>query len=278
MSFSETCQTIKINTTAFLLNTSEEMSAYILAILTFALLIIINKTVAINVPSVLFLIPLFILLYGFSRFLIEKLHAFAETKIGKLVISTIFAIGAALSLGLANQAINTTLAVPSAPFAFTQSLVAILIAPLTISILLGFSCIFMLIASPFSFGRNTLPLIAKSLLTFWIKAKRTKMSNTQFFTQAARFIATFALMFACFTFIENNRWYTTSVGGFIKWFAFHFETELYSHCQLKKGSKIAYINKDDVIIATKVDGKYQFTMQTCRRVLLSKGTSSSDNN
>ena len=239
---------------------NDESSAYFL----FAILIslsIVTYRINGDYAKAFFWLSILFLCYGFFAFLLPRVTRIWESLIGKILISGLIFIGSTFSLSLSRIVINTTFQVPASPFIHTQALLAVLNAPLVLSILLGIPSIIIIpITMPFLLSKNE-TFTAKQILLFW---KRDSFIPENWCVLCLRFVVLFALISICFAFMSKNDWYTSKVTKFAKWYAYNFETEQFSYCQLEKNERIAYIDGDDIILASKTNDEISFRTSKCK--------------
>lgn len=241
---------------------SEETAAYLLSLLSLVVILVVNKALgSASIPS-LYWITLVILLYGFIIYLKNILYPVWGTPLGKLFISIGGVIGTTFSLSFANLLINGSLQVPSSPFLYTQTLLSLLIAPLVISLIFGVVGMFTFPLTLILFTSTKMNLSAKNILTFWMRPRiQSKMVGGM--TLISRIIAMTCLLSLSWSFNGDNKWYASQLDSFTKWYAFNFEMEQYSHCDLEEGERITYINKTAVIIGSVEGTSYKFKTATC---------------
>jgi hypothetical protein len=243
-------------------SSSEETAAYLLALVSLVVILIINKVLGSNSLSSLYWITLIILLYGFMTYVKAIVLPIWGSVLGKLLISIGGVIGTTLSLSFANLLINSSLQVPSSPFIYTQTLLSLLIAPLVISLIFGVLGMFVFPFTLILFSSAKINLSAKNVLTFWMQP-RVKHEMISGVTLLSRIIAMTCLLTLSWSFNGDNRWYTNQLDAFTKWYALNFEMEKYSHCKLGEGERISYINKTAIIVGVVQDNSYEFKTSVC---------------
>ncbi len=201
------------------------------------------------------------LIYGFLVFLNSLAKAFIGSGFGKLLVSGVLVIGSGISLALARQTINGELHVPSSAYPITQSILAVLYAPLTLSICLALSgVLFLMVGVVLSFMPVKVISMKSLLVNWWNEAFTAKEIVLNF----TRFIGLIAVISVAMNFAKENDWYTDALASFTRWFAYSFESEEYSYCTLKPGERVAYLSNNKIVVATKgVNDEYLYEIQTC---------------
>lgn len=201
------------------------------------------------------------LIYGFLVFLNSLAKSFIESGLGKLLTSGVLVIGSGISLALARQTINGELHVPSSAYPITQSILAVLYAPLTLSICIALSgVLFMVVGALWSFMPVKVNSMKSLLVSWWDEAFTVKEMVLNFL----RLIGLVAVISVAMSFSKQNDWYTDMMASFTRWFAYSFESEEYSYCTLKPAERVAYLSDNKVVIATKVvNDEYLYEIRSC---------------
>lgn len=241
---------------------SEESFAYASGGMFLALDIFLDKVLKEEFGKFSLYISFTLFTYGLLIFITSKLKILWQTWFGKSLISGLMFIVSATCFSFAGVFINGVLKVPSEPFTHTLSIVALLISPVVVALLIGFTMVFVIPLSFFLiFKVNEKPSI-KLVLMFW---KTTSIPDNQIGLGISRVIGVIILFSICINFSSNNSWYTNPIGKFTAWFAYNFETEKYSHCMINGNERLAYLNKDDIIIAKEDNGELVFRSGRCIR-------------
>ena len=239
---------------------SEESSAYLLSVILFLISSIYNFFSAIEGGTVLFVIPLLVLLYGFYVYIIQVFTPVWGSILGKALVSVLAFIGSSFGLALSKLVVNASIQVPSSPFMNTISVTAVLVAPLAVTILFGFFGVLILPISMPLFMKDDAEYSVKKIIAFW---NWRPTGNSQVWKFFIRICILISLISMAWTFNGNNSWYTTKVEKFVRWYAFAFDTEIFSHCEMDSGQRVAYIDSTNIIIATVNEKGYQFQVKKC---------------
>ena len=214
----------------------------------------------VELPQVLAYVAVGFLIYGFWTYLSPVLKKASESLIVKAVWAAITIAGATVSFAFAQLMVNETLKVPSSAFPYTQTLVAILVAPVVIGIFvlaLGLVLIPVFQAMLYS---ETGQLSIKSLLGPRSEGLNKKGTEAKY---CVRFVAFFLILALCGYGLARNDVYLNGIGDFVRWFAFHFETENYSSCVVDPGTRVGYLGGDRVVAASKDGDVYDFKVIEC---------------
>lgn len=179
-----------------------------------------------------------------------------------MIVTLAMVVGSALSMSLAGQIINSYLEVTSSPFIYTQTITSIMISPLVISVVFGFLSFIILPFTMIVFSLEGLGFSLKRFVLFWLHQPK---DITNGFLILCRIIAFAGLFSLSWSFNANNQWFSDPIGSFTKWYAYNFEMDSFSHCSHIEKEKIAYINKDDIIIGIDNGNKITFRTSTCSR-------------
>jgi hypothetical protein len=240
---------------------TEESSAYLLSLALFILIAIYNLIRDIDGESVLFVIPLISMLYGFYVYIVQVYRPVWNSIVGKVLISGLIFIGSSFSLALSKLIINASLHVTSSPFLSTVSLTAVLVSPLTITLLFGFLGVLILPFAMTLFLGDEGVYSVKRIITFW---KSKPVGIPQFGKLIIRLGILLLLISTAWTFNGNNSWYMNKVEKFAKWYAYNFDTDVFSHCDIDSGQRVAYIDLSSIVIASVNDDGYEFKVSTCK--------------
>lgn len=201
------------------------------------------------------------LVYGFLVFLNSFTKSFIRSGFGKLLVSGIVVVGSGISLALARQTINGELQVPSSAYPITQSILAVLYAPLTLSICLALSGVFFFMIGIVMSFMPFKKISMKSLLVNW---RNEAFTANQFVLNIIRLIGLIAVISVAMNFAKENGWYTDTLASFTRWFAYSFESEEYSFCTLQPGERVAYLSNNRVVVTIKdVKDEYLYEIKTC---------------
>jgi hypothetical protein len=242
---------------------SEEGAAYTFAGITFVTYLIIFNIFGLNLDSLKPILWIFIgfMVYGLFIYLTPRLTIVWNSIAGKVIFSALVFLGSAVSMSFSQQIVNLSLQVPSSPFIYTQSIVALLISPFVIVAFIGLAGLFIFpLLMPFFFiekGKFSL----KKTLIFW-SWKRNDLPYAHDIG-IIRIVAWLCFILASSTTLESSLKYTETIGEFAKWYAYTFETEKHSHCKIDTDSHIAYVNKDIAIAARKTNTDYEFSLRKC---------------
>lgn len=252
---------LKTSLSSSLQNQTEETSGYVVSLLAF-ITFLAGKAIGFQ-DSVegLYYLAVVALIYGFLVFLNSLTKPFIESGLGKLLLSGMLVIGSGVSLALARQTINSELHVPSSAYPITQSILAVLYAPLTLSICLALSGVFFLMVGVvLSFIPFKVVSMKSLLVNWWNEAFTAK----EIVLNIIRLIGLIAVISVAVKFAEQNEWYTDTLASFTRWFAYSIESEEYSYCTLKPGERVAYLSNNRIVVATKgVNDEYLYEIETC---------------
>ncbi len=199
---------------------------------------------------------------GFIRYLTPVLKTFWEIKLGRIIISLGAILGSALCMSFAGQILNTYMEVTSVSFLYTQTITSLLISPLVISIVFGFISFILLPFTMIVFTTENISFSLKRVFLFWLYERKSVPNG---FLVVCRIIAFLGLVTLSWSFNSNNQWFTDPIGNFAKWYAYNFEMDNFSHCSHSDKEKVAYINKDDIVIGLDNGNKIIFKTSTCLR-------------
>lgn len=178
--------------------------------------------------------------------------------VGKLLLTIVTFMGTTVSFSVAGQVINYSLQVPSTPFIYTKSIVAVMVSPVVIAVFLAFTVLFLLVLMmPFLFFEN-LKLSPKGILTSLWK-------NEPKIIGFARVVAFILLISLCFQFLEYSQKYSEKVMDITRWYAFNMEMEEFTYCQVPNAARVAYLGSAQIVLATSDEQGYQFNVVTCEK-------------
>ncbi|SFG30063.1 hypothetical protein [Neptunomonas qingdaonensis] len=255
-------QSLKQSLVLSLKKQTEETFGYIFSLLAF-LIFLMGKAIGLqNHAKGFYYLAVITLIYGFLVFVNTLAKPFIDSGAGKLVISGILVIGSGVSLALARLTINGELHVPSSAFPITQSILAVLYAPLTLSICLAFSgVIFIVIGAMLSIIPYRVSSI-KSFLTSWHQGD--EISVIGIIINLVRLSGLVAVISVAMHFSQNNDSYTEALASFTRWFAYSFESDEHSYCTINPGERVAYLDNDRIVVATKKSNEpYVYEIRPC---------------
>lgn len=242
---------------------SEEALSYWISTILFALALITLKPSRyfdVDLPAILTYMAIGFLFYGFWTYLSPALKKASESLLFKALWAGVTITGVTFSFSLAQLIVNETLKVPSSAFPHTQTLVAVLVAPVVIGI---FVFVIGLILTPILqiiiYSENG-ELSIKSLLSPRTQNTNSKWAEIKYFI---RFIALISVLGLCVAGLARNKVYLNGVRDFVRWYAFHFETESHSSCLVDSEVRVGYLNDGRVITASKNDAGYSFQVSEC---------------
>lgn len=200
------------------------------------------------------------ILYGFWTYLSPGLKKASESLIVKALWAAITIIGAAVSFSLAQLIVNEALKVPSSAFPHTQTIVAVLVSPFVIG--LSIFVLGLLLTAPLHLmlhlGSEEFSL--KALFGNLSKQAHANGTATEYFARLGAYMLALIVAVATSVFISLH---LNGANNFIRWYAFHFETEIYSSCVAASETKVAYLGDDKVISATKKEDTFEFKVVQC---------------
>ena len=246
----------------FLEKQSEESASYIIAVLTIAASLIAKLTGYTDYADLLYYLAAFALLYGFIVFINSLVKPIVQSGLGKLILSGVFVIGSGISLAMARQAINAELQVPSSAYPITQSLLAVLLAPLTLSICLALTSVFIIVIGMLL---SFMPVRVTSMKSILIGRKNNALSGLEIVTNIVRFIGLIVVISLAMAFVKENDGYSESLASFTKWFAYSFESETHSYCVKASRERVTYLSEKIIVISSRDNESenYSFRVDNC---------------
>lgn len=242
---------------------TEEGLAYWIAIILLALALITLKPSRhfnVQLSEVLTYIAIGFLIYGFWTYLAPVLKKASESLLIKALWGGITITGATVSFSFAQLIVNEALRVPSSAFPHTQTLVAVLVAPVVIGIFIFVIGLILTPALQLMLYSKRGELSIKSFLSPRPQSTDKKWVDIKYFI---RFIAFVSALSLCVAGLARNEVYLNGVSDFVRWYAFHFETENYSSCVVPSEVRVVYLGGDRVIMASKNDTGYIFKVIEC---------------
>ncbi|MAY43507.1 MULTISPECIES: hypothetical protein [unclassified Neptuniibacter] len=255
-------QSIKQSIGDFLERQSEESASYIIAVLAIAASLMAKLTGLTEYADLLYYLGAFALTYGFIVFVNSLVKPMVQSGLGKLILSGAFVIGSGISLAMARQTINAELHVPSSAFPITQSLLAVLLSPLTLSICLALTSVFFIIIGMlFSF----MPVRITSMRSLLAGRKNNALSGLEIVTNIVRFTGLIVVISLAMAFTKENDGYTETLASFTKWFAYSFESETHSYCEIASGQRVTYLSEKLIVISKRSEDNdsYSFRVDKC---------------
>lgn len=242
---------------------TEEGLAYWIAAILFVFAFVAIKPSRyfdVKLPQVLAYVAVGFLIYGFWTYLSPVLKKASESLIVKALWAAITIAGATVSFAFAQLMVNETLKVPSSAFPHTQTLVAVLVAPVVIGIFVVALGLVLIPVFQVMLYSETGELSIKSLLGPRSVGLNKKGTEAKY---CVRFVAFFLILALCGAGLARNDVYLNGIGDFVRWFAFHFETENYSSCVVDPGARVGYLGGDQVVVASKDGDVYDFKVIDC---------------
>lgn len=255
-------KSIKQPAQAFLEKQSEESSSYILASLALITSLIARLGGFKQYSEAFHYLATVALIYGFIVFVNSLAKPIMRSGLGKLILSGAFVIGSGISLAMARQAINTELHVPASAYPITQSILAVLLAPQSLSVCLALTGVVLIVPAIFLSFMPIKITSMKSLLVSW---KADALTGTEMITNIVRFFALVVVINLAMSFSKDSNGYSDSLASFSKWFAYTFESEIHSYCFTASDERVTYLS-EKLIIISKQDGdsgKYSFRVDNC---------------
>jgi hypothetical protein len=255
-------QSIKQPIRYFLKKQSEETASYLIAALAIAASLIAKLTGFTEYSDAFYYLAAFALIYGFIVFVNSLVRPMVQSGLGKLILSGAFVIGSGISLAMARQTINAELQVPSSAYPITQSLLAVLLAPLTLSICLALTSVFFIVVGMFLSLTPMRVTSMKSLLVGW---KNEALKGLEIVTNIVRFIGLIVVISLAMAFAKENDGYTETLASFTKWFAYSFESETHSYCEIASGQRVTYLSEKLIVISkwSEDNDSYSFRVDKC---------------
>ncbi len=256
---------------AFVDNLSGEAAAYLLSIVIAGVIGAAHLLLPGTAPAGLTYIPLLIssLAFIFACYIAISKSALAGWAV-KATVAVVVLIASTVSIGLSRQLINNDLGVPADAFPLTVSFAAAALMPLAMAIVIFVPAVlsFVIASILVLFPLRLSELEPKTLL------KLKLPSNEQFgFGGVAkgvcRLVVIFFLLSAIESVLKSNDWYTNEVSGLSKAFAFNFESERFSYCEVDRGQRVAYVGDGLIVVGQKtVEDAYSFRVTRCKSDLL----------
>lgn len=191
---------------------------------------------------------------GIFHYLSKLTQQISNNVLLKACSSTLFVATVTLALSFSDTLINETLKVSSTPFAYTQTITALLLIPIFIA-----------------FIAVALAVLSFFLISFSRFISTFKLSNDNEIENHFSLITLFARCGLLFFFahLGNNALtqadgYKEFISGVIQHYAYEFEMEKYTHCESIDGERFAYIDSNTVVVATKREEKYEFKVRACK--------------
>ena len=241
-----------------LMKMSEETKAYSAAFFLSGIAFFLFELSLKLLAEILFFLAASLMVYGVSIFLVPKVKLVWSSLIGKGLISIAVFVGTTLSFALANQVINYSLGVTSGPFLYTHSLVSLLISPF---LLLASLIIALVIMMLMSIPMMVVEGFRVTAINMFIGPGKNKTDVT--FLWLMRFIALMVSVILCTFLLEHIDRYGDVITEFTRWFAFHMETDIHTHCDVGPGVRVAYVSSDMIITAVKSVEGYLFEVSAC---------------
>lgn len=242
---------------------TEEGLAYWVAVILFTLALIALKPsryFGVQLSEVLAYIAIGFLIYGFWTYLSPILKKASESFLIKGLWAGITIAGATVSFSFAQLIVNETLQVPTSAFPHTQTLVAILVAPVVIGIFVFAIGLILTPAFQIMLYSESGELSIKSFISCRPQSTDKKWAEAKYF---ARFIAFAFVLSLCVAGLARNDVYLNGISDFVRWFAFHFETENYSRCLVPPEVRVGYLGGGRVVAASKDGASFKFQVIGC---------------
>ena len=241
---------------------SEEELAYALAGAAFTTCVvygaIANQLGKESSPGAL-LLPLLLMVYGFTQFISGAWATFRSSSLYSLATSAILIIGGALLLAISGIAANIVLEAPSFAFQNTRAFVSMMLLPALILIVAAIVGLF----SPLLvFIRHFLEMFPETLKGLLLRTNRPS-ARTNELVAALRLMSVIVFSSSMLAAVPMLGPYLEAAAKAARWYAYSFDAEPYSHCQLAEGERIAYLDGDLVIRAKTVDGDFRFQPGRC---------------
>ncbi|WP_432698097.1 hypothetical protein ACQUQP_07075 [Marinobacterium sp. YM272] len=197
---------------------------------------------------------------GLALYVIDLAETFTNNIFGKSIAS-VFIVGCTtFNLGMAHAFVNGALEAPVSPFGYTITLSAILSIPYTAALFLAFTFAFwmllLILVSCLSLNKFSL----KKLLS--LSHVKELFANNPI-TLFGRVFSAIVLFSVSLNFLQNNEGYMNATSDFIRWFAYSFEMEMYSYCDVSADQKVAYLSGNKIVLATEKEDSYTFTVGDC---------------
>lgn len=239
---------------------SEEAIAYLSAIAVLIFAVLAQKSGFSSISASLVWVTLLLMVYGFLSFLSPKIMSLWDSLMGKVFFAILTFVGTTLCLSTAEQIVNYSLEVPSSPFIYTQSIVALLISPMVL--LLGavvIMVVLLVVAMPM-FMFSGVKLSLKGLLTFAFNPAGSSPQEIGLL----RIVALVILISVCSSVLGKFNEYEKFVTDITRWYAFNLETEGHSYCKVSEGVRVAYITSDLIVTASHgTEQGYSFRVTAC---------------
>ncbi|OAN19777.1 hypothetical protein A3K86_00045 [Photobacterium jeanii] len=237
---------------------SNEQAAYIIGLMFMLLIPVIDSLI----PFPPFWLSSGAFLCGLAIYLLELIEKFTSTTIGKAVGAIFLLAGTTFNLAMASGTVNYALKVPASPFGYTQTLTSILTIPLTAAIGMLFLFVILLLLVLFTSAFRIESFTAKKVLNLEFFKDSFKVSVVSFL---GRMFSAVVLFSVSLSFIQNNQWYSDQISEFTRWFAYNFEMESYSYCTVPDKAKVAYLTRDNIVVANEEKSTYIFYVTQCKQ-------------
>lgn len=187
----------------------------------------------------------------------------AGTLAGRLVLLAIFAIGANMSFAAAGQTVNGLVGIDPGRFVHTIAFASFLESIQLIVLFLFFALFvgtgFLVLYVVFHYT----DLDTRRMIFPWYEPKED--SRYEGFTALVQALSFFAICVAAYSWWNTGQpAYTEFLSDKTKWFLYSFETYEKAPCALEKGQRVAFLDGDRVLMATKVGEEITFAVQECK--------------
>jgi hypothetical protein len=243
---------------------SEESALYVIGVLLIGVISIISLISPNFIPKDLLYFPLTHFVWGFLVFIYQATAKVRGSTVARLLLSVITVVLSTLSYGAAKQVLNIGFEAPASAFPITHSVISILAMPAVAIIAVSGIGFILILAMPLFF----LPiefssLKAKSLLKLEVRLK--PFEEKIFIKAIFRYISLIFLVSVCFDIAGKINGYSERVDWYAKRFAYHFEAEQFSYCDLKEGEKVSYLNGDLIVVVNyeEEEDNYFFRVRNC---------------
>jgi len=208
---------------------------------------------------------------GVLSYLSKLFAVLSSNIIWKSIFSAVFLALTTIALTFADGIINENFRVASEPFSYTKTLLAISMVPWFIAAfafllaILGISSLsfYPVVKAAAIFGLSPVT----SDLKIWVKG-----------TEIYRYVIVVCLgVFAEKSFSYSDG-YFRYMGELAKEYAFFYEMDKFTHCEIKNnGERFSYLEPNVVIVGVKTNGEIVFSARACKESVVAGAAGALDN-
>ncbi len=253
--------TIYIDSKTYLNTLDNERLSYLLSYV-FVVLAVLTKNIleSLGIREYALLPTGIMLLIGFICYLSKIYEIINSKNIGKWLITLIVILVTKFNFAIADQSTNLIFKAPSAAFTYTKTFISVLTLPFSLSLILMLTFPILMLASMIDTSLNIRSKALNNILTFNM---RSIGENIKPSLLIGRMLASIAIVSFAVGFLQNTDKYIDKLEDTIKSFAFNFELQSYSYCDLPQNSKSIMISDHLVYFAVRTTHSYEFKIVQC---------------